>query len=174
MHRPAALQPDTDGADLARLGPVGVDPHSRVLGEPARRDTEGGQRVDHQLLDVAHMLGGTQPVGHVDDRVADQLSRAVVRDVATPADADELGADVSGVTTQVAVEIRSRPVGEDVRMLQQQQVLLASTVEQRLLDGQRLPVRDRAEPADAQHQDVNSDQSRVSRISLIRLRKLAA
>ena len=152
MHRPPALEADTDGADLARLWPVGIDPHAGVLGEPTGRHAERGQRVDHQLLDVAHVLGGPHPVRHVDDRIADELPRPVIRDVTAAADADQLGTDVSGVAAQVAVEVRPWAVREDVRMLEQQQVLLASTVEQRLLDGQRLPVRDRAEPADAQHQ----------------------
>ena len=98
------------------------------------------------------MLGGTDAVGHVDDRVADELPRAVVGDVAAAADADQLGTDRLGIAAQVAVEVAARSVGEHVGMLEQEQVLLAPVVEQRLLDGQRLPVRDRPQPTDAQHQ----------------------
>ena len=86
VHRPPPLEPHADGADLARVRPVGVDPHAGVLGEPARRHAERRQRVDDQLLDVAHVLGRAEPVAELHDRVADELARAVVGDVAAAAD----------------------------------------------------------------------------------------
>ena len=119
------------------------------------------------------MLGGAEPVGDVDDRIPHQLARAVVRDVAATPDADQLGPDLDRVAAQVGREVGARAVREDVRMLEQQQVLLEPAIEQGLLDRQRLPIGDRAEPADAQHQ-TSSDQSFVSRISLIRRRNPAA
>ena len=79
----------------------------------------------------------------------------------------------AGSQRRLAVEVGARAVREDVRVLEQQQVLLAPAIEQGLLDRQRLPIGDRAEPADAEHQ-TSSDQSFVSRISLIRRRNPAA
>ena len=93
VHRAPALEAHADGADLARVRAVGVDPHARVLGEPSGADAEGGQRVDDELLDVADVPGGTELVGDGEDRVADELARTVVGDVAAAADGDELGAD---------------------------------------------------------------------------------
>ena len=161
---------------LRGFGPLGVDPHARVLGEPSRRDPERGQGVDDELLDVAHVLGRTEAVAELDDRVADQLTGPVVGDVAAAADADEVGPDRGRVAAQVVLEVRARPVREHVGVLEQQQVLPGAVVEQGLLDRQRLAVGDGPQPADAQRRGDHSsaDQSLVSRISLIRRRKLAA
>ena len=103
VHRAPALQADTDGADLARVRSGRVDPHTRVFVEPAGIDAEGGERVDDELLDVADVAARTDLVPDPDDRVADQLSGPVVRDVAATAHRDEVGADVRRVATQVGV-----------------------------------------------------------------------
>ena len=67
-------------------------------------------------------------------------------------------------------------VREDVVVLEQQEVLLAAVVEQRLLYRERLAVRHPPQPADtegAAHHN-SADQSRLSRIALTFLRKPAA
>ena len=57
VHRPPPLSRTPMAQILRGFGTVGVDPHARVLGQPAGRHAERGERVDHQLLDVAHVLG---------------------------------------------------------------------------------------------------------------------
>ena len=121
-----------------------------MSGQAAGRHAERRERVDDELLDVAHVLGRTERVRHVDDRIADELPGTVVRDVAAPPDGHEVGADSGRVATQVVGEVGPRSVREHVGVLEQQQVLFSPVIEQRLLDGQRLPVRDRAEPADTE------------------------
>jgi hypothetical protein len=150
VHRAPVLQPHADGGDLPRVRPVDVDPHARVLPQPAGGQPECGDGVDHELFDVADVLGGTETVAHVHDRIADELAGAVVRDVAAPPDPDEVRADGRRVAVQVVGEVGPRPVREDVRVLEQEEVLLATTVEQGLLHRQRLAVRDGTEPPDAQ------------------------
>ena len=150
-------------------------------------DAEGGERVDDDLLDVADVAGGVELVGDAEDRIADELTGSVVGDVAAAADRDELGADVGGLAPQVVVEVRPRPVGEHVGMLEEQQVLLDAAAEQGLLDRQRLAVGHRPQPANPQRtchgftvpaeplsRQSSVDQSFVSRISLTRTRKPAA
>ena len=56
----------------------------------------------------------------------------------------------AGVDLEVGRQIGPRAVGEHVRMLEQQQMLLAAVGEQRLLQRERLAVGHPAEPADAQ------------------------
>ena len=108
VHRAAAAQAHADGRDLR--GPV--DPHARVAVEPGRTgEPEVGQRVDQHLLDRAHVGDGVghaaAPLaGHRQDRVADELARPVVGDVAAAVGADQLGADASGVDQHVG---RDRP-----------------------------------------------------------------
>ena len=155
--KPCIVRPPFRRTPMAQIlrgfGPVGVDPHARVLGEPAGVDAEGGERVDDDLLDVADVAGGVELVGDGEDRIADELAGPVVRDVAAAADGDELGADVGGFAAQVVVEVRARPVREHVRVLEQQQMLLVRPREQRLLDRQRLAVG-HASPATEPAADV--------------------
>ena len=108
VHRAPVLEAHADGADLARVRPVGVDPHARVLGQSAGVDAEGRQRVDDELLDVAHVLGRAERVGDRQDRIADELARAVVRDVAAAAHGDEVGADRGRIAAQVGWRGRTR------------------------------------------------------------------
>ena len=92
---------------LRGLRPTGVDPHAGILGRAGRRLTPNvGERVDDHLFDVADVAGGVELVGHVEDRVADELARTVVGDVATATHRHQLGADVGGLATQVVVEVR--------------------------------------------------------------------
>ena len=65
-----------------------------VEGEPVRGDPAGEVHAhldpvvradaDHPLLERADVLPDVGPVGEIDDRVADDLARAVVGDVAAP------------------------------------------------------------------------------------------
>ena len=86
MHRAAAREAHADRADLARVRARRRRPTRRGTRRAGRRrQAELGERVDDQLLDVAHVLGGAEPVAHVDDRIADELAGAVVGDVAAAA-----------------------------------------------------------------------------------------
>jgi hypothetical protein len=175
VHRAAVLQPYADRGDLSWLPRVRIDPHARILRQSPGGDPERGEGVDQELFDVADVLGRTETVAHVDDRIADELAGAVVRDVAAPPDPDEVGTDGCRVAVQVVGEVRPRSVGEHVRVLEQEEVLLTAAVEEGLLHRQRLPVRDGAEPPDVQPCCHSSaDQSLVSRSSFVRLRKPAA
>ncbi len=128
---------------------VDVEPHTGEPVEPTGvRQAELAQRVDEQTLDAAHVRGRAEPVVDVQDRVADELTGAVVGDVAAALHRHEFGADRGRLALQVVFEVGPHPVGEHVRMLQQQQVLLRPVLEQRRLQGERLPVRHAAEPSD--------------------------
>ncbi len=112
------------------------------------RQAEFAEGVDEQALDAADVVGRAEPIVDVQDRIADELAGAVIGDVAAALDGDEFRSDRGRFAAQVVVEIGPRPVGEHVRMFEQQQVLLATVLEQRRLDRQRLAVRDPAEPTD--------------------------
>ena len=119
MHGSPVRQSNTDGTDLARVGPIDTDPHARILGQaPHIADTQLGECADNQQLDRSYVVGRTQCIGHVDKRITDQLSRAVICDVAATAHTDELCPHRGGSNLDVRGEIRSRPVSEDVRMFQ--------------------------------------------------------
>ena len=76
---PCIVRPRLRRTPMAQIfrgfGPVGVDPHTGVLGQPPGRQAERGERVDQELLDVAHVLGRAEPVASSTDRVADELAR---------------------------------------------------------------------------------------------------
>ena len=160
VHRSPTREPHADRADLARVRALGVDPDPRVVVEPAGvRQTELGEGVDDQLLDRAHVGDGVGESARAlavlgrqaQDRIPDQLPRAVVGDVAASVDCHQLGADGGRFDEHVGVQVGAWTVGEDVRVLQQQQVLLVPVGEQRLLDAQRLPVGHPPQPAHPQH-----------------------
>ncbi|MEI2706597.1 MAG: hypothetical protein V9E89_15410 [Ilumatobacteraceae bacterium] len=147
-------------ADLAWVGSGHPDPHPWVLGEdPGVVDPEIAEGGNDDALDGGHVAGGVQRVMGVDDGVADELAGAVVGDVTTALDADQFGVDGGGVDAHVHRQIGARPVGEDVRVLQQQQMVLGAVVEQRLLQGQRLAVRNPPQPAGPQRGDARGQSS---------------
>ncbi len=115
--------------------------------------------MDHDLLDTVHVRRHrTRRGGDVHNGVGDELARAVVRDVATPVAGHEFGADESRVDEHVG-PIGVHPEGEHVRVLEQQQVVVASTVVQGALQRVRLRVRDPAEPANSEHSCLLPTQS---------------
>ena len=107
--------------------------------------------VDRESFVTGRSLEAASDVVHaLENRVTDKLPRAVVRDVTTAVDLHQLGADVDRITLQVLVEFRTRSVREDVRVLEQQQVLTLGVGEQRLLQRERLAVGNASQPADVQ------------------------
>src|SRR5690606_37118206 len=97
VHGPTAGELHADGGDLARRGAVGLDPDARVVVEAADvGQAELDDRVDHQLLhgaDVGNRVSHPPaPLpGHGEDRVPDQLTGAVVGDVAAAIGPHQLG-----------------------------------------------------------------------------------
>ena len=144
-----------DGRDLAGRVRARCDPHARVLVEAADvAQPERDEGIDHQLLDLAHVRHG---VGHAAaalagygaDRVADELARPVVGDVAPAVGADEVGADVGGRDEHVA-EVGAHAERVYVGVLEQQEVVVGAALEQRPLQVVGLGVGNGAEPADAE------------------------
>ena len=123
------------------------------------------------------VLGRAERVGDVDDRVADELARAVVGDVAAAPDGDELGADGGRVAAQVVARSARGPWVNTCGCSSSSRCCSAPVVEQRLLHRERLAVRHacrasgraaRSRRSSALRTHSSADQSLVSRISLIR------
>ena len=136
--------------------------------------------IEH-VLEPAHVRDDVAlarpPLRERDDRVADELARAVIRDVAAAVGVDELGADRRGIAQDV-LALRARTERVHVRVLLQQQVLLVGVLVHRALQRLRLAVRDEPEPAHLQRgrgrHASSASQSRVSSTVRISLRNDAA
>ncbi len=147
MHRATVGEPDADRADLARRGTTDPDPHTGILVEAADVvDTQLLQRADDEPLDRADVIARTEGVGHVDDGIAHQLTGPVIGDVATALDRDEFGIDRGRLDQHVHAEVSTRAVGEHVGMFEQQQAVVGAVLEHRLLQRERLAVRDPSQP----------------------------
>ena len=134
--KPCMVRPRLRRTPMAHSLRRAVDPHARVAGEAAGAgQAEVGAHVDHQLLDAVDVGGrGAGRVGPGQDRVADELARPVVGDVAAPVGADQGRAEVVGVGEDV-VERPPQAEGEDVRVLEEEQVGVGGPLEQRPLEG---------------------------------------
>ncbi len=116
---------------------------------PAGVDAEVGERVDEHRLqppdvrdDVGHAVA---PPGQRDDRIADELTRAVVRDVTATVGPHELGPHRCRWHQDV-LEVRLAPERVHVRVLEEEQVILGRAGVQRALECVGFDVRDAAEP----------------------------
>ena len=165
VHRAAACEPHTDGADLARRARSVEDPHPGIaLGAARMRQAEIGEDVDHELLHAMHVARrGVGAHGHTEDRVADQLAGAVVRHVATAIGLDQLGPHRRGRHEHM-VERGAHAERVDVRVLEEEQVVVR-VLEQGVLERVRVAVAHASEPARVQHAQSSCDQSRVSMMS---------
>ena len=169
-----AQRAHADGRDLARVRALGPDPDAGVLVDPAGAvKAEVRQRVDDHLLQPPHVSrAGARVVGHRHHWVRHELAGAVIGDVATPVGPLQHGTDGGRVDQHMRL-VRVRADGEHVRVLQDQQVVVAVTARQRVLEVERFVVRDRPQATDAQHQagpQSSAAQSRVPRSSAIRAR----
>ena len=60
-----------------------IDPHTRPARNAPRRDAKLSRGADHRLLEATHVPGDVAPdLGEIYDRVAHDLARPVVRNVA--------------------------------------------------------------------------------------------
>ena len=111
-------------------------------------------------------------VGHRDDRVGHQLTRAVIGDVAAAVRPLERGADRSRVDQHMTViGVRAERVG--VGMPEDEEVVVAPLHGQGVLEVVGLAVRDRPERPDSQHRSwpqSSAAQSRLLRRSDTRAR----
>ena len=170
---------------LRGAGPVGVDPHARVARPAARRGRPSSARVSITTCSIAVRRGaGTErgAGGHVDDRVADQLARPVVGDVAAPVGSHQLGPDRGRVDEHVG-RVGVHPERVDVRVLEQQQVVVAARGRAGRAAARAPRVGDPTQPANPEHRrpvsarvpaQSSAAQSWVSRISVTRARNAAA
>ena len=173
VARPAPRHAHADRRDL-----LVADPHAGVPGRARRIDAEVGQRGNQHRFEPADVrddiaLTGA-PLGERDDRIADELTRPVIRDVAPAIRVDELGTDRRRVAQHMG-EIGARPEGVHVRMLLQQQIVVGCALVDRALQRLGLPVRNQPEPARVERLHASSgSQSRVSRTVRTSLRNEAA
>ena len=119
MHGHAAGDADADGGDLALRAPgrrVGGQPDAGAPGHAAGGEAELGERVDQRLLQAADVVDDPERLGQPDQRVADELARAVPGDLAAAVDVDDGGA-VEGTFVRLGALAR----GVDGRVLEQQQ-----------------------------------------------------
>ena len=149
VHRATPCQPHSDGADLPRLRAVDTDPHAGMLGKAADAcHAQLLERSHDQPLDRGDVIARPHRVRYTDDRIPHQLPRPVVRHVAAPLHRHELRAHRGRVDEDVGREVGAWSVGEDVRVLEQQEVILTTVFEQGRLDVERLPIRNASQPAD--------------------------
>ena len=123
MHRSSTGKPNADSRYLARP-PAGIDPYAGMAIEASTPiEAQIGQGVDEQLLDltdVGHRVcHTTAPTRNGEHRIADQLARAVISDVAATINPLLARADLLGIH-QKMIEIGIGSAGEDVVVLEQQ------------------------------------------------------
>ncbi len=165
MDRPRASRTPT-AAILRGWGPSGS---TQTPGYPGRRPTSVSPRsvsdVDHELFDrrdVGDSVGHPSAAlaGDGQNRIADQLTWAVVGDVAPTVRPYELRTHGGRVDEDV-VELPVHAERVHVRMLEQQQPVLPTVLEQAVLQRERVVVGDPPEPTYVQAQS-SASQSRVS------------
>ena len=75
----------------------------------------------------------------------------MIGDVAATLYRDKVGANFGGITFQILSKFGTWPIGKDMWMLKQQQMLFVAVLKERSLYSQNFAIRDPANPADAQH-----------------------
>ena len=113
------------------------------------------------IRDVGHGVGHAPAAlaGNGEDRIADQLSGAVVGDVAAPVGPHQLGPDRRRVDEDVG-HVGPGAERVDVGVLEQQEPVVGTALEQGVLQVERLPVGHRAEPAHPQGARRGGDRRR--------------
>ena len=125
MVADAAFDSQAERAKLAGSVAVRIAPATGKALAAAGGHSERGRRLDHRLLERAHERPEQHAaVGELDDRVCDELARAVVRDLAATLDADQLDAPSGSCSGDAHVFlIRLAPERQHRRMLEHQQLV---------------------------------------------------
>jgi hypothetical protein len=151
VHRAALRDPNTDRTDLSRSRPFDAHPHPGVPGQATASQLELRESVDHDLLDAVDVVRDrVRTHGNVEDQVADELAGTVVRDVATAVGTHDLGSDRRRVDQHVC-GVAPYPDGEDVWMLEKQQMVVRVARMKSVLEYVGLLVGDSTEPPDPEH-----------------------
>ncbi len=85
VHRDPARTFDSDGGDFARLRSVAFDPNACIAGKPLCRNLKIGKRANENFLDIAKIavqIGAMRCLLEIKNRIADELPKAVIRNVA--------------------------------------------------------------------------------------------
>ena len=149
-----ALDPDAEGADLARLGAVGVHPAAGMALPATRGDAERGARVGERGLERADVRPEQQAaVRETQDRVRDELAGPVVGHLATALHAQHLdpaGGELRRGREHVGV-VRLATQRQHRGVLEQQQLVVDPAVRpgrrEALLQVPGLAIGDPAQPA---------------------------
>ena len=89
VQRGRPRHPDPDRADLAGRAPVvGRHPHTRSARDAHGFQSELGAHMDQRLFKAPNEIHHVEWFGQADDRIADQLTRAVPGDLAAPVGVD--------------------------------------------------------------------------------------
>jgi len=147
MDRP--VDPHPTAQSLRGAGPWGPSrrrdsPQADGAAEPEITDC-----VDHELLDGVDGAGTARSHRDIEDRIADELARTVIGDIATAVGVDKLCTDGLRIGKDV-LGLGAHAEGVHMRVLEQEQVLRATRFAQSSLEDIGVPVPDAAEPPDAQ------------------------
>ena len=151
MERHAAVDRQADRGDF-----LAANPHAPLRTFASRLDPEVGARPEEDLLDVRHESLHIQAVRELEDRIADELTGAMVRRLAPPLDLDDLKSGIEDILPlPAAAERRDRIVLDEDQAIRD--LVVRSSIHERLLEVPDLPVRLAAE---VQEPSVSDDQDR--------------
>ncbi len=171
--------PHPDRRDLPGCVTVRFDPDARVaIQSSCSGDPDVGERIDHELFDRAHVrdgvgAGASTFAGQGEDRIADELTRTVIRDVAATVGLHDRGAAGRGGGSQVR-RIGPHAEGVGVRVFEEEQMVVGPGASQPVHQRVGVTVGDPAQPAQTQGHASSTAQSLVSRFALICARNAAA
>ena len=124
-------------------------------------DPAVAESLDHDLLHGVHVLRDRATAHrYVDDRIADELTGSVVRDVAAPIRAHERRANALGVDEHM-LGTGAHAERVHVRVLEEEQPRLSPSPVQLVLQIEGEPVLDHPEPADVRCRSSSVDRFRM-------------
>src|SRR5262249_40014812 len=136
-----AADADADRGDLSLL-----DPDAGQTSDPPGTHPDGRERIDHHLLEGSYVPVHVLAMpAQVEDRIADQLPRSLIRDLPSPPRAHDRHRPVERVAEERRIAATTERV--DRRMLEQQQDVgwrHEAAPEERLLPASRVRVVDAA------------------------------
>lgn len=157
-REPVARHPSRD-PDADRRQLLASDPDAGQAVDTAGVDAVVGSGANQDLLDVADVSVDVLSIGfQIDNRITDDLSRAVVGDVAAATGFVHLDAarrEKVGISEDVrSTAVAANAERQDVRVLDEQELVVncsrLALVDERALQRQRLGVRDTPQATDDQ------------------------